>query len=396
MFFDFFFKYLQCHNILGLWKKYFPLFGKRVSEGLSNLPLRVHNRDFWGEKFLLMKTSTFYYDWSEFRTKIFEHSTKKWVELPKLQFICPAEAFEKKNFLKRNNFIFSLGLPERKFGSSGEKCSGVRVGVCLRVMTADTTFYMSRETFWENALFWKVCSFVSFLDFGREFFHFFAWNFGGFVWTAQKKNLGSETFLKKFQNFTVIEFWSKKIGGVAETAFTCLAEVFESFFERKVLASLISHIHLVVLEVLVEIFRTEGCENCIPRAFIWKFWWKTNVLYKCNFSNSFWHWAKNVQVFGNGSNRVVKTALTCPEEDLGSFFHRKVSNFISIFEFSANSFKAFEKKYWTVFRDCILRVQRMFLRRKTFLKKCFWKKCTFLSFLDVHRLILEYLAKKCW
>ena len=99
-FLNFFFKNLQCHNILGLWKKCFPLFSKKVSEGLSNLPLRVHNRDFWGEKFLLIKISTFYYDWLEFRMKTFEHSTKKRVELPKLQFICPAEVFEKNLFEK--------------------------------------------------------------------------------------------------------------------------------------------------------------------------------------------------------------------------------------------------------------------------------------------------------
>ena len=171
---------------------------------------------------------------------------------------------------------------------------------------------------------------------------------------------------------------------------------FWNFFVGKVLASLISHIQLVVLEHLVENFRTEGCENCIPRVFIWKFWWKTNVLYKCNFSNSFWHWAKNVQTFGNGSSRDVKTALTCPEEDFGKLFQRRVFNFISIFEFSANSFRAFEKKYWIVYRDCILRLYRNFLRRKTLLKRCLSKKCTFLNFLDVHRLILEYLAKKCW
>ena len=229
----FFFKYLESHNILGLWKKYFPLFGKRVSERLSNLPLRVHNRDLWGEKFLLIKISTFYYDCSEFRMKTFEHSTKKWVELPKLQFICPAEVFEKKKFLKRINFTFSLGLPERNFGSSGEKCFGVRVGVCVGVGTANTTFYMPRKTFWEIALFWKVCSFIFFRDFGREIFDSFAWTFGGFAWTAQKKNLGNKTFLKKFQISRVIEFWSKKNGGVAETAFTCLAEVFEKFFWKK-------------------------------------------------------------------------------------------------------------------------------------------------------------------
>ena len=119
---------------------------------------------------------------------------------------------------------------------------------------------------------------------------------------------------------------------------------FWNFFVGKVLASLISHIQLVVLELLLEFFRTEGCENCIPRVFIWKFWWKTNVFYKCNFSNSFWHWAKNVQTFDNGSSRDIKTALTCPEEDFGKFFQRKVFNFISIFEFSTNSFRAFEKK----------------------------------------------------
>ena len=205
--------------------------------------------------------------------------------------------------------------------------------------------------------------------------------------------MGSKTFLKKFQNFRVIEFWSKKIGGVAETAFTCLAEVFESFFERKVLASLISHIRLVVLEVLVENSRTEGCEKCIPRVFIWKFWWKTNVLYKCNFSNSFWHWAKNVQTFDNGSGTNVKTALTCPEEDLGNFFHRKVFNFNSIFEFSANSFQAFEKNFEQFFETAFYMSTETF----TGVEIVFEKFVVFLFFLGVwvkkfHFLLLKMVA----
>ena len=106
IFFEFFFNYLECHNILGLWKKYFPLFGKRLSEGLSNLPLRVHNRELWGEKFLLIKLSTFYYDWSEYRMKTFEHSTKKVWSCRNCSLFVQLKFLRKKNFWKE--LILSL------------------------------------------------------------------------------------------------------------------------------------------------------------------------------------------------------------------------------------------------------------------------------------------------
>ena len=87
----------------------FHFLAKRFQKGCRTC-LYESNRDFWGE-FFLIKISTFY-DWPDFRMKTFEHSTKKWVELPKLQFVCPAEVFEKKKYLIGINCIFSLGLPE--------------------------------------------------------------------------------------------------------------------------------------------------------------------------------------------------------------------------------------------------------------------------------------------
>ena len=126
-------------------KKNFHFLAKRFQKGCRTC-LYESNRVFWGEKFLLIKISTFY-DWSEFGMKTFEHSTKKWVELPKLQFICPAEVFEKKNFLKRIIFIFSLGLPEL-FLDLLAKNVLVCVLVCVVVGIAKTTLYVSRETFW--------------------------------------------------------------------------------------------------------------------------------------------------------------------------------------------------------------------------------------------------------
>ena len=78
----------------------FHFLAKRFQKGCQTC-VYESNRDFWGEKFLLIKISTFH-DWSEFRMKTFEHSTKKWVELPKLQFICPAEVFEKKKLSEKN------------------------------------------------------------------------------------------------------------------------------------------------------------------------------------------------------------------------------------------------------------------------------------------------------
>ena len=152
----------------------------------------------------------------------------------------------------------------------------------------------------------------------------------------------------------------------------------------------------MVLEVLVENSPTEGCENCIPRVFIWKFWWKTNVLYKCNFSNSFWHWAKNVQTFGNGSSRDVKTALTCPEEDLGKFFHWKFLIIFLFLNFQQTVFKLLRKNIEQFSETAFYLSRESFWGEKHYWKNVLEKKCTFLSFLDVHRLILEYLAKKCW
>ena len=70
-----FFKYLECHSILGLWKKNFHFLAKGFQKGWRTC-LYESNRNFWGERFLLIKISTFY-DRSEFRMNIFEHSTKK-------------------------------------------------------------------------------------------------------------------------------------------------------------------------------------------------------------------------------------------------------------------------------------------------------------------------------
>ena len=223
-------------------KNTFRFLAKRFHKGCRTC-LYESNRDFWGRKFLLIKISTSY-DWSEFRMKILEHLTKN-------GWSCrDCNLFVKVKFLRTKTYRKELVLPlvsdfQREILDLLAKNVLVCVLVCVGgVGTANTTFYMSEETFWENTFFENIVVSYFFLDFGREYFDFLAWNFGGFVWTAQKKKLGNKTFLKKFQNFRVIDFWSKKIGVVAETAFTCLAEVFESFFWQKCF-SIVNLAHLV-------------------------------------------------------------------------------------------------------------------------------------------------------
>ena len=99
-FLTFFSKIYNVITFLDFEKNTFHFLAKRFQKGCRTC-LYESNRVFWREKFLLIKISTFY-DWLEFRIKTFEHSTKKWVELPKLQFICPAEVFEKKKLSEKN------------------------------------------------------------------------------------------------------------------------------------------------------------------------------------------------------------------------------------------------------------------------------------------------------
>ena len=367
MFFDFFFKYLQCHNILGLWKKYFTLFGKKVSEGLSNLPLRVQQR-LLGRKI---------------------------------------------SFDKNLNFLRLVGVSDENFRAFDKKMGGV----------AEIAIYLSSWSFWENKTLWKelILSLVS--DFQREILDLLAknvlvcvlmcvWEWGlpklhsaclekhfdkilvfeGFVVSSffsildgnfsiflheilaglfeppRRRILEARLFWRSFKILELLNFDRKKIGGVAETAFTCLRKFSKVFFERKVLASLISHIQLVVLEHLVENFRTEGCENCIPRVFLWIFCWKTNVLYKCNFSNSFWHGAKNAQTFGNGSAGMSKRHWRVQKKIWGIFSTEKFLILIIFLNFQQKVFKLLRKNIEQFFETAF------YVSRESFWgENCYWK-----------------------
>ena len=72
------------------------------------------------------------------------------------------------------------------------------------------------------------------------------------------------------------------------------------------------------------------------------------------------------------------------------------SNFFFILlGFSVNSTRTLEGKICLVCRNCNLRVQMKFLRKKTFSEKLFLEKTVYSYFFsDMKRLLLEYLAKK--
>ena len=152
-----------------------------------------------------------------------------------------------------------------------------------------------------------------------------------------------------------------------------------SFFVRKVLASLISHIQLPVLELLVENFRTEACENCIPRVSIRKFWWKTNVLNKCNFSNSFLLWARKVRIFGHGSGGDVKLHWRVRKKFLGNFFTEKFSN-LSLFSIFQQKFFELLKKILKSFLKLHFTCPEKIFEEKNIFEKTFLKKVYFLKF----------------
>ena len=124
-----FFKYLQCHNILGLWKKYFPLFGKKVSEGLSNLPLRVQ-QSLLGRKISFDKNLNFLrlVGVSDENFRAFD---KKMGGVAEIAIYLSSWSFWEEKSLWKELIVSLVSDFQRNCGSSGEKCFGVSVGVCV-------------------------------------------------------------------------------------------------------------------------------------------------------------------------------------------------------------------------------------------------------------------------
>ena len=95
-----------------------------------------------------------------------------------------------------------------------------------------TTFYMSTKTFTGVALvFEKFVVFLFFLGVWANKFHFLLLKMVAGLskrhQQAQRMNLRKKFFLKKIHFFWLFEFLSKILGGVVETALTCLEGVFE-------------------------------------------------------------------------------------------------------------------------------------------------------------------------
>ena len=197
--FDFFLKYLQCHNVLGLWTKNFPLFSKKVSRRVVEPAVTSPTETYGEKKFLLIKISTFY-DWSDFRMKTFEHSTKKWVELPELQFICPAEVFEKKNFLKR--IILSLVSDfQREILDLLAKNVLVCVLVCVWGWGLPILHSTCLKKLFEKILFLKSLYFRIFSRFWTGVFRFFCMKFRRVCLNRPEEEFGNQDFSEKVSIF---------------------------------------------------------------------------------------------------------------------------------------------------------------------------------------------------
>ena len=213
MLFDFFFKYLQCHNVLGFWTKYFPFLAKRFQKGCRTCRYES-NRDLWGEKVSFDKNLNFL-RLVGFSDENFRAFDKKMGGVAEIAIYLSSWSFWGKSLFEKNYFIFSLGVPERNFGSSGEKCFGVCVLVCVWECGLPILHSTCLEKHFDKILVFEkfvVSSFFSILD--GNFSIFLHEILAGLFEPPRRRIWEARLIWRSFKILELLNFDRKKLAGL--------------------------------------------------------------------------------------------------------------------------------------------------------------------------------------